>query len=493
MSASALFDEAIAALSERQVVGSVLRSAEWRDKVAVGLRDKAFFSARVENARVLQTMQDYLLDYLGKAIDPETGGLRAQGRAEFVADMRELCIREGIGKVDPETGEIAEEIDESDLTDLRSTARLQLIFDTQVEQANEYGYWSQGNDPDVLAAFPAQRFIRVRPVRVPRAIHAAAEGTVRRKDDIDFWIGLNPDFGVPWGPWGFNSGMGVEDVDRIEAEDLGIIAPGDKLASPEREMNDRLSASVRDMSPDLVSELSSVFGSQVTIKGGRMEWLGKGKTAAPAAAPLAKTVDDILKAVASAATREEAHAALELDAADRGSLAMSAKPTGVIKPHAKAGIAFIERMVHRDHLPATPLAIVRDKKKNARGFYWQNTAHIRKDDGNAVHEIAHHLEWETPLYEEAKKFRKSRTQGETAQKLSALTGQAEYKDDEVAFEDQWAARGGDHYMGKSYKKWGWKATEIITMGMERLHNDPVGFAKDDPEYFRFLINIIQKR
>jgi hypothetical protein len=272
--ATALFEEAISSLEDRQVVGSVLRSAEWRDKVAVGLRNRAFFSARVENARVLQTMQDYLLDFLNKAVDPETGGLKAQGRAEFVAEMRELCAREGLGTVDPETGEIAAEIDENDLTDLRSMARLQLIFDTQVEQANEYGYWSQGNDPDVLAAFPAQRFLRVRPVRVPRPIHAANEGAVRRKDDLNFWISMNPDFGVPWGPWGFNSGMGVEDVDRIEAEELGLVAQGERLAQPERDLNDRLSASVRDMSPELVAELREGFWKQIELRDGRAWWAG---------------------------------------------------------------------------------------------------------------------------------------------------------------------------------------------------------------------------
>lgn len=276
------FEEALRKLSERTIVTSPLRSAQWRDKVAAGLRDRAFFSATVENARVLQTMRDYLGDFLAKAIDPQTGGLKAQGRAEFVADMRELCIREGIGKVDPKTGEIDPEIDESDLTDLRSMARLQLIFDTQTESANEYGYWSQGNDPDVLNAYPAQRFIRVRPVRTPRPLHAANEGAVRRKDDLAFWLSMNPDFGVPWGPWGYGSGMGVEDVDRIEAERLGLVGRRETLTSPERQLNDRLSAGVRDLSPEMVSELRRIFGDQVRVGNGKLEWTGSRSRPAPA-------------------------------------------------------------------------------------------------------------------------------------------------------------------------------------------------------------------
>lgn len=268
------FAEALRHLGDKTAVGSRLTSQEWRDKVAVALRERAFFSARIENARVLQTMQDYIGDFLSKAIDPTHGGLNAQGRAEFVAEMRELCQREGLGKLDPTTGKISPEIDDADITDIRSIARLQLIFDTQTEQAYEYGYWEQGNDPDILDAYPAQRFIRVRPVKVPRPYHAAAEGTVRRKDDLDFWLSMNPDFGVPYGPWGFNSGMGVEDVGRREAQALGLIEPGEKITPPDRDLNTRLSASVRDFSPEIMDELRQAFQKQVEVKNGRAWWAG---------------------------------------------------------------------------------------------------------------------------------------------------------------------------------------------------------------------------
>lgn len=268
------FHKALRHLGDKTAVASRLSSQEWRDKVAVGLRDRAFFSARIENARVLQTIQDYISDFLQKTIDPAHGGLKAQGRAEFVADMRELCQREGIGKLDPATGKISPEIDDADITDIRSISRLQLIFDVQTEQAYEYGYWSQGNDPDILSAYPAQRFIRVRPVKVPRPYHAAAEGSVRRKDDLDFWLSMNPDFGVPYGPWGFNSGMGVEDVGRREAQALGLIEPGEKIAPPDRDLNTRLSASVRDFSHEIMQELRDVFGEQIKIEGGKAWWTG---------------------------------------------------------------------------------------------------------------------------------------------------------------------------------------------------------------------------
>lgn len=485
------FEEAVRKLRERIVVTSPLRSAEWRSRVAVGLRDRAFFSATVESARILQTMQDYLVDYLEKAIDPSTGGLRAQGRSEFVADMRELCMAEGIGKLDPTTGRIDPEIDETDLTDLRSMARLQLIFDTQMEAAHEYGYWSQGNDPDVLNAYPASRFIRVRPVRVPRPIHAAHEGVVRRKDDLDFWIAMNPDFGVPYGPWGFNSGMGVEDVDRIEAEQLGLVAPGERLTPQDRDFNERLSASVRDLSDESRARLRKIFGDQVTERDGRMEWVGSRSTPQPVQR---RTKEEIRAAVLSAATKSAALHAIQLAHTERGQLLLHAPQRGRMVDITQQAQHFLEGMVHRDWLHIDYVTVV-GIPPGRRGKYtpWTKTAHCPPHVGTVIHEIAHHIEMQNPeCYRACLDFRKRRTPGETPKLLRSLTGNSAYRIHEVAYEDEWQARGGSHYMGRTYEYDGLPTTEILTMGLERLHSDPVGFAREDPDYFDFLISLMHK-
>ena len=47
------------------------------------------------------------------------------------------------------------------------------------------------------------------------------------------------------------------------------------------------------------------------------------------------------------------------------------------------------------------------------------------------------------------------------------------------------------YMGKEYPDRG--GTEIITMGVEMLYNDPQKLAKGDPDYFDFLLQTLQKR
>ena len=260
------FSEAIAKLQERGILPTALNSAQLGE-VEVAIREKAFFSSRVESTRVLQSMKDYLGDYLA-GTRMENGGLKAQGRAEFVADMRELAIREGLGRVDPKTGKIDPVIRENDLTDIRSTRRLQLIFDTQVESAQEYGFWKQGQNPDILWVYPAQRFIRVRPVMVPRWYHQAQEGTIRRKDDLDFWLDMNRDFNVPWGPWGYGSGMGVEDVDREDAIAAGVIGPDEVVRPIEKTFNNGLSAGIRDLDGGLAAELARITGG--TVAGGRV-------------------------------------------------------------------------------------------------------------------------------------------------------------------------------------------------------------------------------
>ena len=88
----------------------------------------------------------------------------------------------------------------------------------------------------------------------------------------------------------------------------------------------------------------------------------------------------------------------------------------------------------------------------------------------------------------ARDFLLKRSNGEKAQKLSKLTGNKRYKANEIAYKDKWVDRGGDAYSGKDY---GDRATEILTMGIERLHEDPVKFYRSDPEYFEFVVKTLQ--
>lgn len=277
------FKEAVEKLGAKSVIGSNLKSSEWLE-VPAGLRERAFFSATVESVRFLQEGKDFIDGFLTGARDPEHGGLKAGGRAQFVKEMREFAIAIGLGPLTDD--------DKGTIKDITSEKRLSLIFNVQTQAANDFGYWKQGMDPDLINEFPAQRFIREADVKIERPLHMQNEGVVRLKTDLDFWLAMNSPllggFGVPWGPWGFGSGMAVEDVDRDEAETLGLIKPGQKVQPVDKDFNDRLGASVRNLDDDLVKKLKGQFGSQIVIKDGIAWWKGNKQSKDLAIPPVPK-------------------------------------------------------------------------------------------------------------------------------------------------------------------------------------------------------------
>jgi hypothetical protein len=262
------FKEAIEKIGSKTIIGSQLNSAEWSE-VPLALRERAFFSSRVESARFLQRAQDAVGDFLTgnreDAPDPEDGTMLKMGsRQQFVRDMQAFALSNGMGPLDPDL--------KGGLQDITSEKRLSLIFDTQTRQGQDYGYWKQGMDADVLNEFPAQRFIRVEHVHEPRDWHKLFEDGVWLKTDLDAWIRINQDFGVPWGPWGWGCGHDVEDVDRDEAEELGLIEPGVRPEPADTRFNDRLEASARGLDAGLLQELRSAFGDKVVITEDAIRW-----------------------------------------------------------------------------------------------------------------------------------------------------------------------------------------------------------------------------
>ena len=224
---------------------------EWADE-EYEVETRAFFSSRVENARFLDRAKGFLGDRIQNITEETPGGtaLKAGGRADFVRDMRDFMVKEGMAKQD-------EFRDARGVTDIRSEARLKLIYDTNLRQAYGYGEWKQGQTPAILESYPAQRFRRSFKVTTPRPLHVENDGEVRLKSDVDFWLEMNNEeiggFNVPWGPWGFNSGMGIEDVDREEAIKLGLKV--DDVEPTKGELNDNLTYSTKTMDDDVKAKL----------------------------------------------------------------------------------------------------------------------------------------------------------------------------------------------------------------------------------------------
>lgn len=265
------FAEAIDKLGAQSPVGAALSSSEWSD-LPVELRENAFFSANVESLRFLQAAKDSLGDYLAantKTLDDGQTLLATGSRAAFVDQMQKLLASMGVQRTD------------GGLRDITSQRRLGLIFDIKTQQAGDYGYWRQGMDPDVLNEFPASRFIRVKAVKEPRLTHNVYEDQVFLKTDPIWALVINHDFHVPFGPWGFGCGHDVEDVDRDEAEDLGLIKRGQTVAQVSKAngwptqskfLNTNLQASAHGIEPELLAKMKEVFGDRIRIEDDMIRW-----------------------------------------------------------------------------------------------------------------------------------------------------------------------------------------------------------------------------
>jgi hypothetical protein len=272
---------AVEKFGARTAVGSVLRSAEWED-VALGLRERAFWSAGVEHAGLLQGMKDRLAQALQQARDPETGAF--MGKERFIVEARRIASEAGLG-----TGGKG---DWRNLKDVTSVARLGLIYDMNTRQATGYARRKADLTAGALDAAPAYEFIRLTPKRVPRedwpdrfreacdesgdeAALSVLDSTGRMMalKTSEVWENLSR-FGTPWAPFDYGSGMGLRSVPRAEAEGVGLIAP-DEAVEPgdtEQRFNDKLEASVADLDTETRDALRIAFGPQIAIEGDRVRW-----------------------------------------------------------------------------------------------------------------------------------------------------------------------------------------------------------------------------
>ncbi len=103
----------------------------------------------------------------------------------------------------------------------------------------------------------------------------------------------------------------------------------------------------------------------------------------------------------------------------------------------------------------------------------------------AVHELGHHIEFRNPeVKRRAGEFLDRRTAGEDARPLADITNNSNYRPGEIAQSDKFI----NPYMGKRYND---GSTEIVSMGLEYFHTDPLKLAKDDPDYFMFMYDVLR--
>lgn len=185
---------------------------------------------------------------------------------------------------------------------------------------------------------------------------------------------------------------------------------------------------------------------------------------------------------------ELAREAVSIPKQERGLMTTGTDPFKLsMEANVKDGYEIVQRYTNKDYL----VKINIDLNSDDRAYYQRGTIFIKKttDASVVAHEVTHGTEQQnSELLKKAREFLMKRANGEKPQKLRKLTGNKRYKVDEIAYKDKWVDLGGDVYSGKDY---GERATEILTMGIERLHADPIKFYRSDPEYFEFVVKTLQ--
>jgi hypothetical protein len=249
------FTDALDKLKSKKLVPTFLTSDEIA-KIPAELRDKGFFSARQMDVTLLQAFKDSTNDILA-------------GKSNVAKQARDLHdLMDKLGYVQGSSA----------IDDIYSRARINLILLTNTQMAQGFGQWKQGNEEGALDAFPAQELIRFENRQVPRewfdiwddaaddlgdetsATDADETGRMVALKNDPIWLAIS-DFGLPWPPFKFNSGMGVLDVSYEDAVDLGVMDADDEPLDPdEQSLNSGLSASIANLDPDLAQAFGNLLG-----------------------------------------------------------------------------------------------------------------------------------------------------------------------------------------------------------------------------------------
>lgn len=249
----------------KNLVASGISSAKWSE-VNAALRDRAFFSSRVESLKFLQTCRSLIANMLeNKPSDEKSITSRAKVVSEIMQAARAAGISYGTNSV----------------TDPGSMQRANLIIDTNAAMAAGYASAIQSNTFGARLAFPAQELVRIEPRKVPRnwpykwrnkggKIYSGR--MIALKED-PIWSKISA-FGNPYPPFDFNSGMGVRDVSYDEALSLGVIKsdykPPEK--SSLKSFNEKLEADLQVKNGNVLGKLRKIFGDQIRNDNGTIKW-----------------------------------------------------------------------------------------------------------------------------------------------------------------------------------------------------------------------------
>jgi hypothetical protein len=250
------FAEALASRKLKKVLPTSATSAELA-KLGPQILERATFSAQLATMGPLVKM-DRLLTEMTSPAARQARGLGAIDAGTFRLEMREALAAAGYTPPEGKAGS---------LLDHRSDARLNLIAKMNTDAAYGYGQHVQANDPDLIDLYPCQELVRIESRKEEREWHERwvraggklHSGRMIARKDSGIWTSISR-FGVPYPPFDFNSGMGLREIRRKEAEELGVIKRSDIIKPDETRLTDKVEAAMpKGISPALASVLQSVF------------------------------------------------------------------------------------------------------------------------------------------------------------------------------------------------------------------------------------------
>ena len=243
----------------KELLPTNLGSAEIRERIARDILRRSVFSARMTSARYLARVRDVCTAVVGGDIN------RADARAQLMTQLAEMGHSP---------------LDEGGLSNPASIARLNLIIDTQSQMAASVATL-EAQTGAVVEMWPAWRLTRLERRGMPRqdwperwaaageavGWQGAAKGAWVALKSSPIWQalgdgegGFRDTLGNPYPPFAYGSGMGWEDVDAEECEELGLSTDGAEapravsLSPGEREIADavkRLGFDLNDVAEGL--------------------------------------------------------------------------------------------------------------------------------------------------------------------------------------------------------------------------------------------------
>ncbi len=264
------FQEALDSLRARELLPTSA-SADQLAQLPADIRARSLFSARTINAGYLQRTKD-LTDQILSGGRQAPDGSYIPGSYMDPATMR-LRLKEALREISYNPSQIGAA--PGSLKDLGSDARLNLIIQMQTDSAWGFGKFIRDQDPAALDASPAQELFRAESRREPRnwpqrwmaAGGQFYDGRMIALKNAPIWTAIS-EFGQPFPPFDYGSGMWVRDILRPEAIALGVISPnfvGPELAQAVPSFNAGLQSSLAGLAPDLQQSVLDSMGDLASL------------------------------------------------------------------------------------------------------------------------------------------------------------------------------------------------------------------------------------